>query len=52
VYRAEEVAAERVKVDLVPQAIGEKIERARRVVTRAVKAPVHRVLHAAANRLK
>src|SRR5713101_333762 len=51
-YRAEEVAAKRVEVDFVPQPVCEEVEGARSVVARAVKAPVHRVLHAAADGLK
>ncbi len=50
--RGEKISAQRVEIDHVTQPVGEQIEGARRVVTRAVEAPVDGVLHAAADRLE
>ena len=51
-HGAEEIGTEFIEVDFVGQAIGKSIERDPSVVAGAIKAPVDRRLHTAADRLE
>jgi hypothetical protein len=50
--RADEISAQGVQIDLVPQLVGERVESARGVIARAIEPPVDRALYAASDRLE
>jgi hypothetical protein len=51
-HSANQIRAQRVQVDLVAQLVGERFERSRGVVARAIEMPVDRTLYSSANWLE